>query len=212
MPPRKHFNLDLSYRFQVPMNVDAQQTILIHPEGQQRLIFESRYLWEKERIPLHGGGVKLHGVRLRNDWALVVDYDKGSICPTVDLRMHIIIPELSGLEHVYGTDVSPGAKTFLEFRYDLQPDTTFKLSEFRMGRETPSLDSSLWRETLPKLFGELFWFPVPDYILREHSEVLEDGSEKWFGNYRVPFLARLTPGKDETQEVFFPTTSLMPSP
>jgi len=193
------------------MNVDARQTILIHPEGQQRLIFESRYLLEKDSTPLDGGGVKLSGVRLRNDWTLIVDYAKGEICPTVDLRMHIIVPELLGKEFAYGMDLSPGAKTFLEFRYELQPDTTFKFAEFHMGRETLSPDGP-WREALPKFFGESFKFLVPDRIVREHSETGEDGQEKWFGNYRMPFLARVIPGKDETQDVFFPTTSLIPQP
>jgi len=78
--------------------------------------------WYKEEDYNGGGELMI------NDYRLTLDYADGKLKDKFKLTMHIIFPDRSGKQYLYGVDVSPNSKTFIEFTYERDGEN-FKLAE-----------------------------------------------------------------------------------
>ena len=79
-----------------------------YPVGRLRWIFSYHYVGEKK--PGETPAVI-------NQVQLTADYAAGLLAPAFMLSMHVIIPGRLGQRYFVGVDISPGAKTYLEFSY-----------------------------------------------------------------------------------------------
>lgn len=108
-----------------------------------------------------------------NKVRLVANYTDGLLEDPLVLSMHVVIPRRLGQKFFAGLDISPGAKTYLEFSYERSADA-YRLIEICKGaRERVRLD-----EAEPAFVRPIpFPFPVPDRVPVVH------------GKLRVPFRA-----------------------
>ncbi len=133
---------------------------------EQRWIFTFNYLkkLEGERQP-----------QVVNELRLVIDYNHG-VATVCSLSMNIIIPKRLGQHFLYGMDVSPGAKTFLQFIYEkveAADQQYFQLVAIEKGA-TQKIDLKTLAPGLMKPIE--FPFPILDRIMLR-------------GNiFQVPFL------------------------
>ena len=113
-----------------------------------------------------------------NQIRLTADYGGGVLAPAFVLSMHIIIPGRLGQSYFVGVDISPGAKTYLEFSYERSDGQEYRLVEICKGaRERLRLE-----DQPPALLRSIeFPFPVPDRLSAQDPQV------------RVPF--RLNSGE-----------------
>lgn len=106
-----------------------------------------------------------------NEIRLVADYAEGLLSSSFVLSMNVVIPSRLGRDFLAGLDISPGAKTHLEFSYG-RSSNEYKLIEICKGaRERVRLDAAEPAVIRPLAFP----FPVPDRIPVE------------FGRLKVPF-------------------------
>jgi hypothetical protein len=86
----------------------ANLTILYFSEHDLRWIFTYRYV-----------GLKAPGADpdVFNEVKLIANYADGLLTPQLVLTMHVIVPSRLGQQFFVGMDISPGAKTYLEFNY-----------------------------------------------------------------------------------------------
>ena len=140
----------------------AHLTLLYFSDRELRWIFSYDYSGEKD---LGTAPEVVNKVRL------VANYEAGLLTSQIVLSMHVIIPARLGQQFFAGVDISPGAKTYLEFTYDRVGDE-FRLVEICKGaRERVRL-----ADTLPAIVRPIeFPFPIPDRVPIE------------FGTIRVPF-------------------------
>lgn len=117
-----------------------------------------------------------------NEICLVVDYLDGLVISCA-LSMHVIFPARLGKVFAYGADISPGAKTFLQFRYERQalPDKEnkffFQLVELEIGcGRIIDLRPKAGPGSKALMRPVEFPFPVCDRIVAE------------FGQFQVPFF------------------------
>lgn len=135
----------------------ADLTILSFSDREMRWIFSYDYRGEKKR-PGNAPDVV-------NKVKLVAEYIEGILAPSFVLSMHVIIPGRLGQSYFAGVDISPGAKTYLEFTYRLYREsptaTAYRLAEICKGsREHVVLD-----EKSPALVRPIeFPFPIPDHL------------------------------------------------
>jgi hypothetical protein len=151
----------------------ATLKLLYFSDREQRWIFSYDYFGEKHLRP---------APEIVNKTKLTVNYEAGVLASPLLLSMHIIVPERLGQKFFAGMDISPGAKTYLEFTYerDVLPSVvggaersvSYRLVEICKGaRERVRL-----ADVDPGLIRPIeFPFPVPDRI----------GVD--FGVLRVPF-------------------------
>jgi hypothetical protein len=152
----------LQHEIKLPLASGAQLTLLYFSDREQRWIFSYHYIGEKDPGT---------APQVVNDVKLTVDYQDGQIAQQIILSMHVIIPDRLGQQFFVGVDISPGAKTYLEFLY-ARAGADYRLVEICKGaRDRVRLD-----ETQPALVRPIeFPFPVLDRIPAE------------YGRYRVPF-------------------------
>ena len=140
----------------------ARLTLLYFSDTEIRWIFAHDYV-----------GEKLPGQTpdLVNKLRLTADYAQGVLADTLVLSMHVVVPSRLGREYFVGVDISPGAKTYLEFTYRREPDEQgpYVLVEICKGaRDRVRLDPSM-----PGLMRPIeFPFPVPDRLFVEHGRLL----------------------------------------
>lgn len=115
-------------------------------------------------------------VDLVNQLRVVAAYKDGFLSAPLTLSMHIILPQRLGQVYAWGADISPGAKTYIEFQYVPQQQGQIKgpwrLDEIQVGaRKRIRLDQG------PGLMRPVeFPFPVPDILTPQ------------FGHLSLPFL------------------------
>lgn len=113
-----------------------------------------------------------------NKVQLTANYEAGILTAQLVLSMHVVIPVRLGQQFFAGVDISPGAKTYLEFHYTKCKNAADKIVDYRLveickgARECVSLDVNEPAIVRPIEFP----FPVPDRIAVE------------FGAIHVPFL------------------------
>ena len=140
----------------------AQLKLLYFSDREQRWIFSYDYLGKKDP------GTAPEVV---NKVQLVANYEAGVLAPQLVLSMHVVIPARLGQQFFAGVDISPGAKTYLEFLYE-RTGNDYLLIEICKGAR----DRVRVADALPALVRPIeFPFPVPDQIPAE------------YGWYRVPF-------------------------
>jgi hypothetical protein len=143
----------MDFDWTVPWEGDAELRTLVFEDETARWIFKHRYVKR----------VDLREVQLLNDTTLTVEYTDGE-ASAMNLTMHVVIPARLGQKYLFGMDISPGAKTFLEFSYELRSGS-FQLTEITKGASTRlSLDSP----GLTK--GIKFPFPVPGGVEEEDGK------------------------------------------
>lgn len=152
----------LQHEIRLDLASGAKLTILYFSDRELRWLFAYNYIGKKDP------GTSPEVV---NDVKLTADYADGCLEPKLVLTMHVIIPSRLGREFFAGMDISPGAKTYLEFEYALT-DEAYRLVEICKGaRERVRVDGSS-----PALVKPIeFPFPIPDRLPIE------------YGSVRVPF-------------------------
>lgn len=106
-----------------------------------------------------------------NQIRLVADYTSGLLESKFVLSMNVVIPSRLGQKFLAGLDISPGAKTYLEFSYERSANE-YRLIEICKGaRDRVRLDTA----ELAILRPVAFPFPIPDRVPLE------------FGKFRIPF-------------------------
>ena len=129
-------------RMEQRLDSGVVQETLMHSWAEMRWICSYQYLRDKElgRQP-----------KLINDWRLVVDFHEGQLQAQIKVSMHIIVPELLGQQRFLGVDISPGAKTYLEFLYE-RPDE----------RVPVDYNDPYWKGTRPEVYPD--GIPGPFYL------------------------------------------------
>jgi hypothetical protein len=142
----------------------ARLTLLYFSDREQRWIFKYHYIGQRKPGA---------DPAIVNDVGLVANYEAGILASQIVLSMHVVVPSRLGQEFYVGVDISPGAKTYLEFTYE-RGDAAYRLIEICKGaRERIRLDT-----LAPALVRPIkFSFPIPD-----RGAVV-------FGRISFPFLA-----------------------
>lgn len=131
------------------------------PDCEQRWIFSHHY------VGRHPGETP----QILNSVRLVANYTDGLLRGPIVLSMHLVLPNRLGKQLFLGVDISPGAKTYLEFNYE-GTAPMYRLTEIRKGaRERVRFGEP--EAALIKTIA--FPFPVPDRLLLEA------------GRFQVPF-------------------------
>ena len=129
----------------------ARLTLLYFSDRQLRWIFSYDYVGENDP------GAAPEVV---NKVKLVADYEEGLLTSQIVLSMNVIIPSRLGQSFFAGVDISPGAKTYLEFTYDRVNDA-FRLVEICKGAR----DHVRVADVEPAMVRPIeFPFPIPDRI------------------------------------------------
>jgi hypothetical protein len=149
----------LQHEIDLKLASGARLTLLYFSDRELRWIFSYDYLGEKDP------GAAPEVV---NKVKLVANYEAGLLTSQIVLSMHVIIPERLGQNFFAGVDISPGAKTYLEFTYqapisddDNRVGDAFRLVEICKGAR----DRVRVCDIEPALMRPIeFPFPVPDRI------------------------------------------------
>jgi hypothetical protein len=146
----------LQHEIALKLASGARLTLLYFSDRELRWIFSYNYIGEKKPGTAPD---------IVNEVRLTANYANGFLAPQVVLSMHVIIPERLGQRFFAGVDISPGAKTYLEFNYEHNGDA-FRLVEICKGaRERVRVT-----DVEPALMRPIeFPFPVPDRIPIEHG-------------------------------------------
>lgn len=145
----------------------AHLKLLCFSDREHRWIFSYNYVGEKKPGT---------DPEIVNKVRLTTNYESGLLVSQFVLSMHVVVPSRLGQQFFVGVDISPGAKTYLEFTYERErtPETgdSYRLVEIcKNARERVRLDA-----VAPALVKPIeFPFPVPDRVPVE------------FGNLNVPF-------------------------
>jgi hypothetical protein len=163
----------------------ATLKILYFSDREQRWIFSYNYLGDKRpgRDP-----------DIINNVKLTAEYKDGLLSPTLVLSMHIIVPERLGKQHFAGVDISPGAKTYLEFHYKQYKNAALQSVDYRLFEVCKGArDRVQLGIDEPAIVRPIeFPFPVPDR------------TEVKFGRVAVPFRTNA----DEIAHFDLPTRTL----
>ena len=174
--------------------------MLLHPWGEHRWFFEHRYILEDPEDP-HGR------VRALCEWKAHVDYKWGELQPQLVVSMYIAIPERLGKRFAYGVDISPGAKTYLEFQYkqDGASCESFWLDTVRKGVDAPVPMKDMIRPREPGQLIQPVQLPWP-LVISDRIEMpwKDPESDERFGDYRIPFPVRTEDHTDKVCWVPFP--------
>lgn len=147
----------------------ARLKLLYFSDRELRWIFSYVYV-RAQREGAPSGGKPLEII---NETRFIANYTNGQLKGPLELSMHVEIPGRHGRKFFAGMDISPGAKTYLEFRYE-RFTHEYKLTEICKGvREHIRLDDA----ELAIVRLVTFPFPVPDRLPIE------------LGQLRVPFRA-----------------------
>jgi hypothetical protein len=137
-----------AHKIELPLASGAKLTLRFFSDREQRWIFAYDYVGE--RAPGTAPTVA-------NDVRLTANYADGLLTSPIVLSMHVIVPARLGQRSFAGVDISPGAKTYLEFTYERATDG-FRLVEICKGaRERLRFDQPGLALVRPIKFP----FPVP---------------------------------------------------
>ena len=156
----------LQHEIDLKLASGARLTLLYFSDREQRWIFSYDYVGEKDP------GTAPEVV---NQVKLVANYEAGLLTSQIVLSMHVVIPARLGQEFFAGVDISPGAKTYLEFTYqapisdlDNRVGDAFRLVEICKGAR----DRVHLTNTEPAIVRPIeFPFPIPDRLPIEHGRV-----------------------------------------
>jgi len=139
-------NDQLQHEIDLKLASGARLTLLYFSDREMRWIFSYDYLGEKDPGP---------APEVVNKIMLVANYEAGLLTSQIVLSMHVIIPERLGQHFFAGMDISPGAKTYLEFTYQAPiSDLDNRVGDaFRLVDIEPALMRPIE-----------FPFPIPDRI------------------------------------------------
>lgn len=123
-----------------------------------------------------------------NEVRLTAEYASGLLAPTFVLSMHVVIPSRLGQQFFVGMDISPGAKTYLEFHYHRDDtngtdrDWEYRLIAIQKGAREQVLLGEKGASILVKQIE--FPFPIPDRVeIRDRIRVpfrLDSGEISYF--------------------------------
>lgn len=116
------------------------------------------------------------------EYTLYAEYKSGKLS-TCTITLNVILPHRLGKVYLLGVDISPGAKTFLEFVYDVMEDS-LRLTEIIKGACTRINLRELAMGTLPVRQIELP-FPILDVVPLTHD------------SFEIPFLHADGSGTEE---------------
>jgi hypothetical protein len=142
----------------------ARLTLLYFSDREMRWIFSYDYVGEKDP------GAAPEVV---NKVRLTANYETGLLTSQIVLSMHVVIPARLGQQFFAGVDISPGAKTYLEFTYqapisdlDNRVGDAFRLVEICKGAR----DRVPLTDVAPAIVRPIeFPFPIPDRLPIEHD-------------------------------------------
>ena len=152
----------LEHEITLALASGATLKLLYFSDREQRWIFSYDYV-----------GDKAPGAQpaIANDVRVTANYVDGELADQFVLSMHVIVPSRLGQHYFAGIDISPGAKTYLEFSYERQ-DNAYRLVEICKGARDRVNLANL-KQALVRPID--FPFPVADRIPVD------------YGVLRVPF-------------------------
>jgi len=155
---RQTGSAESTQQVELTLSSGANLKLLYFSDRTLRWIFSYHYIGEKK--PGETPAVI-------NEVRLTADYAAGLLAPTFVLSMHVIIPDRLGKRYFVGVDISPGAKTYLEFSYECRDGgQEYRLVEICKGaRERLRLEDHPAALIRPIEFP----FPIPDRFLPEGS-------------------------------------------
>lgn len=157
----------LEHEISLKLASGARLTLLYFSDREMRWIFAYDYIGEKDP------GTAPEVV---NEVRLVANYEEGLLTSQIVLSMHVVIPNRLGQSFFAGVDISPGAKTYLEFTYqapisdvDNRVGDAFRLVEICKGAR----DRVRLTDVAPAIVRPIeFPFPIPDRLPIEHGMLL----------------------------------------
>ncbi|HSX22396.1 MAG TPA: hypothetical protein VLE97_06425 [Gaiellaceae bacterium] len=154
----------IEHEVKIALASGAELTILYFSDREMRWIFAYDYFGERHLRP---------APEIVNKTRLTANYEAGLLAAQLVLSMHVVVPDRLGKQYFAGVDISPGAKTYLEFTYERQ-EKEYRLVEICKGAR----DRLRLADLDPALVRPIeFAFPVPDRVAVD------------FGMLRVPFRA-----------------------
>lgn len=146
------FSDHLEHEIHLPQADGGDLRILIFSDREMRWIFHHHYASKK--LPGRAPDVLC-------DVDLIAEYRDGRLHEPVVLTMHVVLPCRLGQKFFAGVDISPSAKTFLEFHYARQSSTVFHLVKICKGARERVVIS----DQTPALASPIdFPFPIPDVV------------------------------------------------
>ena len=102
---------------------------------------------------------------LVNEVRLTAEYAEGLLASALVLSMHVVIPARLGQQFFAGVDISPGAKTYLEFHYQ-RDDNAIISPEYRLiAIQKGAREQVLLGDQKASLVKQIeFPFPIPDRL------------------------------------------------
>jgi len=148
----------IEHQLELLLATGASLKLLYFSDREMRWIFSYDYVGEK--LPGQAPDV-LNKVRL------TADYAEGVLTDSFVLSMHVVIPSRLGQQFFVGMDISPGAKTYLEFHYKLsQRDQAILSPEYRLiAIQKGAREQILLGDHRASLVKQIeFPFPIPDRV------------------------------------------------
>jgi hypothetical protein len=149
---------EVTQQIELTLSSGANLKLLYFSDRTLRWIFSYRYV-----------GAKKPGETtvVVNQVQLTADYTAGLLAPAFVLSMHVIIPGRLGQSYFGGVDISPGAKTYLEFSYKCRDGG----QEYRLVEICKGARERLFFEDHPAALIRpiAFPFPIPDRFSPEGS-------------------------------------------
>lgn len=153
------------YKISFTQENGADLQLRMYNAHEHRWFFKYRYIEKENR----------HDVKFVNDISLSVNYINGT-CTSCDLDMHMIFPERLDKVHIFGVDVSPNSKIFLQLIYkkiqNENESPMLKISSIQIGNKFIDCD----KDTNELIKPINIPFPILDRIIMD------------FGKYKVPFI------------------------
>ena len=144
---------ELTQQIELTLSSGANLRLLYFSDRTLRWIFSYHYVGEKK--PGETPAVI-------NQVQLTADYAAGLLAPAFMLSMHVIIPGRLGQRYFVGVDISPGAKTYLEFSCKCRDGgSEYRLVEICKGAR----ERLLFEDHPTALIRPIeFPFPIPDRL------------------------------------------------
>ena len=141
----------LQHEIDLKLSSGARLSLLYFSDRDLRWIFSYDYVGDKHLSP---------APEVVNEVRLVANYEAGVLTPQLVLSMHVIIPNRLGKKFFVGMDISPGAKTYLEFTYARDGDVYHLVEICKGTRERVRL-----ADIEPAIMKPIeFPFPIPDRV------------------------------------------------
>lgn len=175
---------DTSYRVPFDLGNGLKVDTLFFNRNETKLIYGSTFT-----DSVHGPGIRrIAKPSLVCEFSCIASYELG-ILKEFKIFVHVTIPERLGKVYAWGVDISPGAKTFVEFNYKIVVDEECRINLLKLEFVQVGSQPKIYLDDLEGIMQPVN-FPYP----------IENDLKVEFGKVNVPFLVTNHP-EDHTFEV-----------